>query len=111
MTTVESTRRLILHYGALTALRTSLELHLRMAAELPILLSGPSKGEKHTLSKPRVTLGRKGADIPLNDPEISRHHCLLEVTGHAHQSEGPGFDQRYILRRRTRTRGHAAGWY
>src|SRR5229473_2683811 len=29
--------------------------------------------------KRRVTLGRKGADIPLNDPEISRHHCLLEV--------------------------------
>jgi hypothetical protein len=43
------------------------------------ILTGPSKGEKHTLSKPRVTLGRKGADIPLNDPEISRHHCLLEV--------------------------------
>src|SRR5258707_2331560 len=43
------------------------------------ILSGPSKGAKHTLNKPRVTLGRKGADIPLNDPEISRHHCLLEV--------------------------------
>jgi len=43
------------------------------------ILSGPAKGEKHTLAKPRVTLGRKGADIPLNDPEISRHHCLLEV--------------------------------
>jgi pSer/pThr/pTyr-binding forkhead associated (FHA) protein len=24
-------------------------------------------------------IGRKGADIPLSDPEISRHHCLLEV--------------------------------
>jgi len=43
------------------------------------ILSGPAKGEKHTLGKPRVTLGRKGADIQLNDPEISRHHCLLEV--------------------------------
>jgi len=43
------------------------------------ILSGPAKGEKHTLGKPRVTVGRKGADIPLNDPEISRHHCLLEV--------------------------------
>ena len=43
------------------------------------ILSGPSKGESHLLSKPRVVLGRKGADIPLNDPEISRHHCLLEV--------------------------------
>src|SRR5713226_171857 len=43
------------------------------------ILSGPSKGERHILSKPRVVLGRKGADVPLNDPEISRHHCLLEV--------------------------------
>jgi predicted RNA-binding Zn-ribbon protein involved in translation (DUF1610 family) len=43
------------------------------------ILSGPSKGESHTLSKPRIVLGREGADIPLNDPEISRHHCLLEV--------------------------------
>jgi predicted RNA-binding Zn-ribbon protein involved in translation (DUF1610 family) len=43
------------------------------------ILSGPSKGESHTLAKPRVVLGRKGADIPLNDPEISRNHCLLEV--------------------------------
>ncbi len=43
------------------------------------ILSGPSKGESHTLAKPRVTLGRKGADIPVNDREISRHHCLLEV--------------------------------
>ncbi len=29
--------------------------------------------------KSNVVLGREGADIPLNDPEISRHHCLLEV--------------------------------
>ncbi len=43
------------------------------------ILSGPSKGESHTLANPRVVLGRKGADIPVNDPEISRHHCLLEV--------------------------------
>jgi hypothetical protein len=45
------------------------------------ILTGPSKGELHTLVKPRVVLGRKGADIPLNDLEISRHHCLLEVRG------------------------------
>ena len=43
------------------------------------ILSGPSQGESLTLSKPRIVLGREGADIPLNDPEISRHHCLLEV--------------------------------
>jgi pSer/pThr/pTyr-binding forkhead associated (FHA) protein len=43
------------------------------------VLSGPSKGEKHTLTKPRIVLGRQGADVAMNDPEISRHHCLLEV--------------------------------
>lgn len=43
------------------------------------ITSGPASGEVFRLTKPRVVLGRKGADIPLNDPEISRHHCLLEV--------------------------------
>src|SRR5216683_1255036 len=55
---------------------------LRLPANAKVvlsILSGRSKGEKHTLNKPRVTLGRKSADITLNDPEISRHHCLLEV--------------------------------
>src|SRR5215467_2430975 len=43
------------------------------------ILSGPGKGETHTLTKPRVILGRKGADVALNDSEISRKHCVLEV--------------------------------
>jgi hypothetical protein len=41
--------------------------------------SGPANGEVFRLAKPRLIIGRQGADIPLNDPEISRHHCLLEV--------------------------------
>lgn len=48
------------------------------------VLSGPAKGVVHKLRKARVVLGREDADIPLNDQEISRHHCLLEVRdGHA----------------------------
>ena len=43
------------------------------------IVSGPGEGTSHTLTKPRVILGRQGADIALDDPEISRHHCLLEV--------------------------------
>ena len=43
------------------------------------ILSGPAQGDVHRLTKPRVVIGRKGADIALNDSEISRHHCLLEV--------------------------------
>jgi pSer/pThr/pTyr-binding forkhead associated (FHA) protein len=41
--------------------------------------AGPGKGDTFTLAKPRVILGRQDADIALNDPEISRHHCVLEV--------------------------------
>jgi hypothetical protein len=43
------------------------------------ITSGPASGEVFRMTKPRVVIGRKGADLPLNDPEISRHHCLLEV--------------------------------
>jgi Inner membrane component of T3SS, cytoplasmic domain len=43
------------------------------------ITSGPAAGEVIRLEKPRVVIGRQGADIPLKDPEISRHHCLLEV--------------------------------
>jgi hypothetical protein len=43
------------------------------------ILSGPDKGKVHKLTKPRVIVGRQGSDIPLNDPEISRYHCALEV--------------------------------
>lgn len=43
------------------------------------VVSGPGKGAVHKLTKPRVVIGREGADIALQDPEISRHHCVLEV--------------------------------
>jgi Inner membrane component of T3SS, cytoplasmic domain len=45
------------------------------------VVSGPGKGAVHMLAKARVVLGREGADIVLLDPEISRHHCVLEVRG------------------------------
>jgi len=41
--------------------------------------SGPERGKSFTLANARAVLGRKGADIALDDPEISRHHCVLEV--------------------------------
>jgi hypothetical protein len=55
---------------------------LRLPALVKIVLtviSGPSKGAVHTLKNPRVTIGRRGADVALDDAEISRHHCLIEV--------------------------------
>lgn len=55
---------------------------LRLPAEVNIVLtvlSGPSQGAVHVLKSPRAVVGRHGADIPINDPEISRRHCLIEV--------------------------------
>ncbi|HLZ91396.1 MAG TPA: FHA domain-containing protein [Candidatus Acidoferrum sp.] len=43
------------------------------------VVSGPSKGAVHQLKNARVVLGREDAGVVLEDQEISRHHCLLEV--------------------------------
>jgi pSer/pThr/pTyr-binding forkhead associated (FHA) protein len=37
------------------------------------------KERRFTLMEPRIVIGRTGADLALSDPEVSRHHCLLEV--------------------------------
>jgi hypothetical protein len=43
------------------------------------ITSGPEPGRSLALAKARAVIGRKGADFALNDPEVSRHHCQLEV--------------------------------
>jgi len=43
------------------------------------ITTGPQIGQSLTLTKARSIIGRKGADFPLNDQEVSRHHCLIEV--------------------------------
>ena len=43
------------------------------------VISGPGTGATHILNKPRVVVGRDGSDVALQDPEISRHHCVVEV--------------------------------
>jgi hypothetical protein len=57
-----------------------------LSAQLPLaknvvltIVSGPGSGTTHMLKKARVVVGRDGADIALPDPEISRHHCIVEV--------------------------------
>jgi len=43
--------------------------------------SGRSLGKEFQLSKPLTTIGRLGggADIEIDDPEVSRLHCAIEV--------------------------------
>jgi pSer/pThr/pTyr-binding forkhead associated (FHA) protein len=43
--------------------------------------SGPMVGHVFRLTKPRLVVGRADADIQLDDPEVSRKHCIVEVRG------------------------------
>ena len=57
---------------------------LSLPADKTITLSvigGASKGFSHTFTKPKVVIGRKGggADIEIDDQEVSRWHCSIEV--------------------------------
>jgi len=54
---------------------------LRLPEDAEAILAvtaGPDSGRTQVVKKPRVIIGRKGAEFALNDPEISRHHCALE---------------------------------
>jgi uncharacterized Zn finger protein len=58
---------------------------LRLPENMDVILtveSGPQPNKSFTLSKARTIIGRKGADIALEDPEISRYHCVVEVREH-----------------------------
>ena len=60
----------------------SAEEELPLPANLGVVLtvvSGPEKGTTFTVTHMRTVIGRKEADFALNDAEVSRHHCLLEV--------------------------------
>ncbi|MEP6800673.1 MAG: FHA domain-containing protein [Acidobacteriota bacterium] len=45
------------------------------------VIAGPDAGRIYVLEKARVVLGRHDADINVEDPEISRHHAAIELTG------------------------------
>ena len=38
-------------------------------------------GTEHRLPSAQVTVGRSGTDITIDDPEVSRKHCLIKVFG------------------------------
>ena len=43
------------------------------------ILDGPDAGSVYRIEKPRITVGRAGADLTLNDSEASRQHAALEI--------------------------------
>lgn len=43
------------------------------------IIDGPDSGTVFRIEKPRVVIGRAGADLVLNDSEISRAHAAVEI--------------------------------
>lgn len=65
---------------ALKSQTTSLELPQDKTIKLSVI-SGSSEGMVRELSRPLMTIGRSGggADIEIEDPEVSAIHCAVEV--------------------------------
>jgi predicted Zn finger-like uncharacterized protein len=58
------------------------ELKLPAHAKLSLaVIAGPESGKIFLIEKPRVVIGRHDADINVDDPEISRQHAALEISG------------------------------
>ncbi len=45
------------------------------------VLKGKATGQIFAINKSRMTIGRSGTDIVLDDPECSRRHAVLEIQG------------------------------
>lgn len=43
------------------------------------VIAGPDAGMVYRVEKPRITIGRAGADLTINDGEASRQHAAIEV--------------------------------
>jgi hypothetical protein len=43
------------------------------------VIDGPDAGTVFRIEKPKVTIGRTGSDLALNDSEISRTHAAVEI--------------------------------
>jgi len=43
------------------------------------IIAGADAGTVYRVEKPRVTIGRSGADLTINDSEASRQHAAIEV--------------------------------
>ena len=68
--------------GAGAARRTGSDLKMPASSKLSVaVIAGPEAGRIYPLEKPRAVIGRHDADINVEDPEVSRSHAALEVSG------------------------------
>lgn len=60
----------------------SAELKMPTGSKVSIaVIAGPEAGRIFVVEKPRVVIGRHDADINVEDPEISRSHAAIELSG------------------------------
>lgn len=45
------------------------------------VLAGPDKGQEYPFARGSISIGRSQGEVPLNDPEVSRRHAVIEVFG------------------------------
>ena len=45
------------------------------------MIAGPESGKIFPIEKARVIIGRHDADVNVDDPEVSRQHAALEISG------------------------------
>jgi hypothetical protein len=74
----ETTKQYILSKLEPSSRSQSLKLPVGKKVSLAVI-SGGDSGRNFPINKPRVVIGRTGADIPLSDAEISRTHSAIEV--------------------------------
>ncbi len=75
--TEDATREYIVRPAPPAAKASNLKLPVGKKFSLAII-SGPDSGKTFPIDKPRVIIGRAGADISLSDAEISRNHAAIE---------------------------------
>jgi predicted Zn finger-like uncharacterized protein len=46
-----------------------------------VAIDGPMKGKIFPVIKPSLSLGRRDTDIVLDDSDVSRKHCVIEIRG------------------------------
>ena len=64
------------HGGAPQAAEPQLPAGKRLSLAI---INGTDAGNVYRIEKPRVTIGRAGADLVINDTEASRQHAAVEV--------------------------------
>ena len=76
---VETTRRSVPDITSYY-LEDGRQLSLPKDKELTLkLLEGVDQGTVYAIAKPRITFGRTNADVTVDDPLVSRLHCVLET--------------------------------